>query len=48
MTELGQEGMSGRHVEATSEPLAITREVQPAPVTQDTAPSEALKDAKVS
>jgi sec-independent protein translocase protein TatB len=33
---------------ATSEPLAITREVQPAPVTQGTAPSEALKDAKAS
>ena len=38
--------------EAASEPLAITREVQPAPVAQDTAhdtaPSEAIKDAKAS
>jgi sec-independent protein translocase protein TatB len=46
--------------EAASEPLAITREVQPAPVAQDTAhdtpdhtahdaaPSEAMKDAKAS
>lgn len=33
---------------AVSEPLAITREVEPAPVSQDTAPSEAIKDAKAS
>jgi sec-independent protein translocase protein TatB len=33
---------------AAGEPLAITREVEPAPVAQDTAPSEALKDAKAS
>jgi sec-independent protein translocase protein TatB len=38
---------------AVNEPLAITREVEPAPVTQetvaqDTAPSEAIKDAKAS
>ena len=37
---------------AAGEPLAITREVQPAPVgqdvAQDTAPPEALKDAKAS
>lgn len=31
-----------------SEPLAITREVEQAPVAQDTAPSEAIKDAKAS
>jgi len=36
---------------AVGEPLAITREVEPAPVVQDTAPTEAaeaLKDAKAS
>ena len=38
---------------AVNEPLAITREVEPAPVSQDTAsqdtaPSEAIKDAKAS
>ena len=33
---------------AASEPLAVTREVQPAPVEQDTAPAEAIKDAKAS
>ena len=38
---------------AVNEPLAITREVEPAPVTQeavtqDAAPSEAIKDAKAS
>ena len=38
---------------AVNEPLAITREVEPALVTQetvaqDTAPSEAIKDAKAS
>ncbi|WFU68426.1 Sec-independent protein translocase protein TatB [Bradyrhizobium sp. CB2312] len=35
---------------AVNEPLAITREVEQAqtPVTQDTAPSEAIKDAKAS
>ncbi|WP_298875764.1 Sec-independent protein translocase protein TatB [uncultured Bradyrhizobium sp.] len=38
---------------AVNEPLAIMREVEPAPVTQetvaqDTAPSEAIKDAKAS
>ena len=34
---------------AADEPLAITREVEPAPVARDTAPSEeALKDAKAS
>ena len=38
---------------AVNEPLAITREVEPAPgtqeiVAQDTAPSEAIKDAKAS
>src|SRR5512139_1771070 len=31
---------------AASEPLAITREIQPEPVAQDTAPAEAIKDAK--
>ncbi|UPK31793.1 Sec-independent protein translocase protein TatB [Bradyrhizobium sp. 186] len=31
-----------------NEPLAITREVESAPVSQDTAPSEAIKDAKAS
>jgi sec-independent protein translocase protein TatB len=38
---------------AVNEPLAITREVEPAPgtqeiVAQDTAPSDAIKDAKAS
>ncbi|QPF94916.1 Sec-independent protein translocase protein TatB [Bradyrhizobium commune] len=38
---------------AVNEPLAVTRETEPAPVTeghvtQDTAPSEAIKDAKAS
>ncbi|MGX1322995.1 sec-independent protein translocase protein TatB [Bradyrhizobium sp. USDA 377] len=33
---------------AVNEPLAITREVEPAKVAQDTAPSEAIKDAKAS
>lgn len=33
---------------AATEPLAITREVEQAPVAQDTAPSEAIKDAKAS
>ncbi|MHB0767973.1 Sec-independent protein translocase protein TatB [Bradyrhizobium sp. 5.13L] len=33
---------------AASEPLAITREVEQAAVAQDTAPSEAIKDAKAS
>ena len=33
---------------AANEPLAITREVEQAQVTQDTAPSEAIKDAKAS
>ena len=33
---------------AVNEPLAITREVEQVPVTQDTAPSEAIKDAKAS
>ncbi|MGL9617468.1 Sec-independent protein translocase protein TatB [Bradyrhizobium sp. U531] len=33
---------------AASEPLAITREVEQAQVAQDTAPSEAIKDAKAS
>ncbi|OAF15014.1 Sec-independent protein translocase protein TatB [Bradyrhizobium neotropicale] len=33
---------------AVNEPLAITRELDQAPVTQDTAPSEAIKDAKAS
>lgn len=33
---------------AVNEPLAITREVEPAPVAQDTAPSEAIKGAKAS
>lgn len=33
---------------AVNQPLAITREVEPAPVSQDTAPSEAIKDAKAS
>lgn len=33
---------------AAHEPLAITREVQPAPAVQDTAPAEAIKDAKAS
>lgn len=33
---------------AVNEPLAITREVEQAPVAQDTAPSEAIKDAKAS
>ena len=34
---------------AVNEPLAITREVEQAPVVaQDTAPSEAIKDAKAS
>ena len=32
---------------AVNEPLAITREVEQAPVAQDTAP-EAIKDAKAS
>ncbi len=33
---------------AVNEPLAITREVEQAKVAQDTAPSEAIKDAKAS
>lgn len=33
---------------AANEPLAITREVEQASVAQDTAPSEAIKDAKAS
>ncbi|KYK45046.1 twin arginine-targeting protein translocase TatB [Bradyrhizobium liaoningense] len=33
---------------AANEPLAITRDVEQAPVAQDTAPSEAIKDAKAS
>jgi sec-independent protein translocase protein TatB len=33
---------------AASEPLVITREVEQTQVTQDTAPSEAIKDAKAS
>lgn len=33
---------------AVNEPLAITREIEPAQVAQDTAPSEAIKDAKAS
>ena len=33
---------------ALNEPLAITREVEQAQVAQDTAPSEAIKDAKAS
>lgn len=33
---------------AANEPLAITREVEQAPVAQDTAPSDAIKDAKAS
>jgi len=33
---------------AVNEPLAITREVEQAPVAQDTAPSEAIKDVKAS
>ncbi|WP_128925883.1 Sec-independent protein translocase protein TatB [Bradyrhizobium guangxiense] len=33
---------------AANEPLAITREVEQAPVAQDTAPSETIKDAKAS
>ncbi len=33
---------------AVNEPLAITREVDPAEVSQDIAPSEAVKDAKAS
>jgi len=33
---------------AADEPLAITREVEQAKVAQDTAPSEAIKDAKAS
>jgi sec-independent protein translocase protein TatB len=33
---------------AANEPLAITREVEQAPVAQDTASSEAIKDAKAS
>ncbi|RXG91641.1 Sec-independent protein translocase protein TatB [Bradyrhizobium zhanjiangense] len=33
---------------AANEPLAITREVEQAHVTQDTAPSEAIKDVKAS
>ncbi|RTE92536.1 Sec-independent protein translocase protein TatB [Bradyrhizobium sp. LVM 105] len=33
---------------AADEPLAITREVEQAMVAQDTAPSEAIKDAKAS
>jgi len=33
---------------AVNEPLAITREVEQAAVAQDTAPSEAIKDAKAS
>ncbi|RTM09067.1 MAG: twin-arginine translocase subunit TatB [Bradyrhizobiaceae bacterium] len=33
---------------AVGEPLAITREVEQAKVAQDTAPSEAIKDAKAS
>jgi len=33
---------------AVNEPLAITREVEPAEVVQDTARSEAIKDAKAS
>ncbi|BBO06483.1 MULTISPECIES: Sec-independent protein translocase protein TatB [Bradyrhizobium] len=33
---------------AANEPLAITREVEQAQVAQDTAPSEAIKDAKAS
>jgi sec-independent protein translocase protein TatB len=33
---------------AVNEPLAITREVQPEQPAQDTAPAEAIKDAKAS
>ena len=33
---------------AVNEPLAITREFEQAPVAQDTAPSETIKDAKAS
>jgi sec-independent protein translocase protein TatB len=33
---------------AVSEPLAITREVQPEPAPQDITPAEPLKDAKAS
>jgi sec-independent protein translocase protein TatB len=33
---------------AVNEPLAVTREVEQAQVTQDTVPSEAIKDAKAS
>lgn len=33
---------------AVDEPLAITGEVEPTPVAQDTAPAEAIKDAKAS
>ncbi len=33
---------------AADEPLAVTREIQPEPVSQDTAPAEAIKDAKAS
>jgi len=33
---------------AVNEPLAITREIEQAPVAQDTAPSEAIKDVKAS
>ncbi|MDA9437414.1 Sec-independent protein translocase protein TatB [Bradyrhizobium sp. CCBAU 51627] len=33
---------------AVNEPLAITREVEHTPVAQDTAPSDAIKDAKAS
>ncbi|MBR0901028.1 Sec-independent protein translocase protein TatB [Bradyrhizobium liaoningense] len=33
---------------AANEPLAVTREVEQAQVAQDTAPSEAIKDAKAS
>lgn len=33
---------------AADEPLAITREIQPEQVAQDTAPAEAVKDAKAS
>jgi len=33
---------------AANEPLAVTREIEQAPVAQDTAPPEAIKDAKAS
>ncbi|MBP0115048.1 MULTISPECIES: Sec-independent protein translocase protein TatB [Bradyrhizobium] len=35
------------HADA-NEPLAVTREIEQAPVAQDTAPPEAIKDAKAS